>query len=292
MILALTMLFSLTVSASAANTAGKTNIVDIFEMSDAADNDMRFELVENSQGNYTLHYYMNDELVTSYDMSVGCETITARSNKTRSTYTLEAAEPVEVAALQNQPIARVPDRWAHVGYIKYQYSSKYDCEPWAVISCKDTDSYVGSYVVDTYQNSCYSDWVATITSTIITFCVAMYAPATIAAEILSAMIGLVGADVINDFISIPFRDEYNCSSVTYTMRAQVMGPGVDDTDKVDYEGGVEYWITYDDAPDFDRVYEGWTPGNWRDRDFAEEVWADSVPWWPAFPGVSEYTLYL
>lgn len=197
---------------------------------------------------------------------------------------------VAAASMETMPQARGKDQWYHAGYIDYCYSEAFACDPVAVVSWKDVDSCVGTYVVDTYSNSYYSDWIATITSSLIAFGLSKYAPATIAANILSSMIGYFGSEVVNDIISIPFSEEYECASVFYTMRAEVIGSGMD-TDVVDYEGGVEHWVKYVDAPD-ENFYEGWTPRTWACRTFAEEVWDDSVPLWPAFPGVEGYPTYM
>lgn len=255
--------------------------VDSFEQRDGAGNKLEFELVEGPNGEYTLYYYENNVLTKTYGMSSGNSTITVtdETEATNQQYTLHS----NPATVVEGPTTWAKDRWYHAGYFNYGYSETFECNPTAVVSWKDTDSYSGTYYVDVYQNSVYSDWVAVVTSTLISFGLAAFAPATLAAAILSTMIGNCGAQIINDIISIPFIEEYECSSVTYTMRAEVIGPGMD-TDVVDYEGGVEYWVKYADAPD-EHYQTGWTPTTWNCRAFAVEVWEDSVPFWPPFPGI-------
>lgn len=177
-------------------------------------------------------------------------------------------------------------------YCSNSYSSNFDCEPWAVLSYKDTGMDVGTYVVDTYSSTIYSDVVATITSTLISYFIAIPAPAIVAAAILAAMIGYTGSEIINGIISVSFRETYDCVTTTYTIRAQVMGPGMGETDKIDYTGGTEQWVRYRDSPESDIFYNGWTPGNWQNRTFAKEIWDDSVPFWPPFPCVKSYSVYL
>lgn len=276
-------------SAADAKSRSTNGIIDSFEKQDDAGNVMSFELLNNSEGGYTLNYYLNNVLTTSYKMTDTSPNIkaTTMENATEKEYTLQVENPV----MMRGPVLMGPDRWGHAGYIKYGYSNTFACEPWGIVSYKDTDSYVGTYTVNTYENSSYSDWVAVITSVLIGAGMGLLAPASLAAGILAGMIGYYGSEVINDVISIPFIEEYECSSVTYTMRAQVIGTGMGDTDVVDYEGGVDYWIKYVDAPD-EYVSEGWTPRTWKCREFGQKVWADSVPFWPPCPTILGYPTYM
>ena len=289
-LLTLTMLVTVMMPAASAVDISDGQTEDTFEELDAAGNSMRFELVSDSDGEYTLNYYFNDILTTVYEITEGSPVIAASTmtEQGERAYTLNnsAYSPV-----QNAPL-RGPDRWGHAGYIQYGYSSRYDCEPYAVVSWKDTDSYFGTTTINTYENSSYSDGVANIASILIAAGLGVIGNVTtLAAGILTGVIGYFGGQVVDDTISVLFDEEVECSTVTYTMRAQVMGPGVTDTDVVDYEGGIEYWYKYADAPsEYD--YDGWTPGNWKDREFAQDVWNDSVPGFTACPSIQGYPTYI
>lgn len=266
-----------------------TILADSFEQIDDAGNVMRFELISNTDGEYTLNFYLNNTLSTTYEMEKNSTVITAtdKTGAINRCYTLEANE----YAVATTTDTRGPDRWGHAGYIQYGYSSYYDCNPIGIVSYKDTDSYHGTYQVNTYENSSYSDWVAVVTSVLIAALVGVTGPATIAAGIVAGLIGYYSGEVINDVISIAFIEEYFCSSVTYTMRAEVIGSTITNARVVDYEGGVEYWVRYADAPK-EYYNVGWTPMTWDCRDFAQEVWADSIPFWPACPEIIGYPKYL
>jgi len=280
------LLITLSPTAQAASYP-MNNIVDSYTRSDYSGNEMDFELVRNGEGSYSLNYYYNRVLTTIYDICNTNTTVIAHAvtGNVRQ-YTLDAS----AVQIQRFPAEKGPVRWQHAGYIRYRYSERFDCDPIAVVSWKDTDAFSGTYVVNTYQNSVYSDWVAVITSVLIGAGMSLLAPATLAAGILAGMIGYYGSEVINGLISIPFIEEYECSYVTYTMRAEVIGAGMN-TSAVDYEGGVEYRLDYVDAP-AEYHCEGWTPRTWACRAFAEEVWDDSVAWWPPFPGVVDYPYYI
>lgn len=285
-LIAVILLSTMAPTAQAASLPAN-KIVDTFVKTDISGNEMNFDLVKNPDGDYTLNYYLNGVLTTTYDISAVSTTVVAH-NVTGNTknYTLDAS----ALSVQQIPAVRGPDRWQHAGYIQYRYSERFDCDPIAVVLWKDTDAFSGTYVVNTYQNSVYSDWVAVITSVLIGAGMSLLAPATLAAGILAGMIGYYGSEVINGLISIPFIEEYECSYVTYTMRAEVIGAGMN-TSSVDYEGGVEYRLNYVDAP-AEYHCDGWTPRTWACRAFAEEVWDDSVAWWPPFPGVVDYPYYI
>ena len=288
--LTLTMLVTVMLPAAAAVDISDRQNIDTFEELDAAGNSMRFELVYDSDGEYTLNYYFNGILTTVYEITEESPVIaaTTMTEQGKRTYTLNN---IAYTTVKNAPL-RGPDRWGHAGYIQYGYTSRYDCEPYAVVSWKDTDSYVGTYTINTYENSSYSDAVANVVSILIAAGLGVVGNVTtMAAGILTGLIGYFGGQVVDDTISVLFDEEIECSSVTYTMRAQVMGPGVNDTDVVDYEGGIEYWLKYEGAPSEYR-YEGWTPANWKCREFAQDVWDDSVPGFTSCPSIQGYPTYI
>lgn len=274
-----------TISATEISYELNSKIVDSFEMKDDAGNLLKFVLIHESGERYTLNYYCNGVLATTYD--IGGSTVTAM-NKAGETYTLQADQRISSRTYNE---TRGADRWGHAGYIQYGYSSVFDCEPLAIVSYKDTDSDYGTYYVDTYQNSSYSDWVAVVTSILIATFVGVHVTATIAAGIVSGLIGYYGGEVINDVISVFFIEEYTCSSVTYTMRAEVIGEGMTNNEVVDYEGGVDNWVKYADAPD-EYYSVGWTPRNWDCTSFGVAVWNDSVPGNPARPSIVGFPKYI
>lgn len=278
-----------TVSAAGISRVDELNakIADSFEMKDDAGNLLKFVLIQESGERYTLNYYCNGVLTKTYEMGSSREDVTA-TNKAGKTYKLQPSKTIDSATLSE---TRGADRWGHAGYIQYGYSADFDCEPLAIVSYKDTDSDVGTYYVDTYQNSSFSDQVAIVTSILISAFTGVKVNSTIASGIVTGLIGLFGGEVINDTISVAFREEYTCSSVTYTMRAEVIGAGMTNNMVVDYEGGVENWVKYADAPD-EHYDVGWTPRTWACRDFAIEVWNDSVPGNPTRPSIVGYPKYI
>ena len=299
MVLVLMMMMStIMVPAMAANDELSASNIDSTEINDAVGNIMKFELITSANGEYILNYYFNNSLEKTYRMSDGKDTImvTAKSTSAQQqNYTLAVpkseavSEPVAMYESNELPL-RIKDRWFLVGYINYSYSSDFECMPFALINYQTADSYNSTYTVNTYENSSFSDWIATITSSIISTGLMSLSPTTIAAAILTGLIGYFGGEVINDLISVGFTEEYDCRVTEYVLHACVYGDGMGENDVVEYDGK-ELLVTYDNAPDKDYYYEGWTPGNWKKLQFAEEIWDDSVPWWPAFPGVDSYTTY-
>lgn len=273
---------------SAVGISSVENIVDSHELQDDAGNHLKFVLVHESGDRYTLNYYFNGVLTTTYEMGRMSSNITA-TNQAGETYSLQKSQMITSETLNE---TRGADRWGHAGYIQYGYSADFDCEPVAIVSYKDTDSFSGTYYVDTYQNSSFSDQVALVSSVLIAAFVGVTVSVTnIATGIVTGMIGYYGGEFINDVISVFFIEEYICSSVTYTMRAEVIGAGMTNNEVVDYEGGVENWVKYIDAPD-EYYNVGWTPSTWDCRAFAIEVWNDSVPGNPTRPSIEGYPKYL
>lgn len=292
MFLVLVIISTIMVPAALADNSFSDNIIDATELIDSAGNVIKFELVENNNNEYTLNYYFNDVLTKTYDISTDQNSILVTpmsSSATQSSYTIAMPESASISGPNELPL-RIKDRWFHVGYINYRYSESFDCEPFALLSAQTDGYYSSTYTINTYENSSFSDWVSTITSSLIASGLVSVSPSTIAAALLIDIIALLGGEVINDVISIFFTEEYDCLVTEYILHACVYGDGMGENDTVEYYG-TQYYVTYDNAPDRDYYYDGWTPQNWQSVHFAEEIWDDSVPWWPAFPGVDSYTTY-
>lgn len=82
----------------------------------------------------------------------------------------------------------------------------------------------------------------------------------------------VGAEVIGDVVSLPFKEYYYCTVTEYELAGQVVGKGISGVKAT--LTGTKYSVEYQEDV-FNDSYEGYTPNTWRTTEFARALWTDS-----------------
>lgn len=102
----------------------------------------------------------------------------------------------------------------------------------------------------------------------------------VAQLLVEAAISAVGAEVIGDVVSLPFKEYYYCTVTEYELAGQVVGKGISGVKAT--LTGTKYSVEYQEDV-FNDSYEGYTPNTWRTTEFARALWTDSMSN-VAFPG--------
>lgn len=289
-VLSLAMCLTLCAPAFAADADKKDTALSTLSMS-ADGQSLSFDLQEVDNGEYELKFYMNGELIRIHTIAPG-RTIETLDCKTKKVSTMDIPS-CEVATVEDN-VTRAPVRWTHLGYMHFKYSSVYDCESAAAVSCRATDSYASTYSVNTGVSRTVDSAVTLVVGVILSELIAPYiaaAGALAAAQaIVAAMIVENNASVIGDTISGIFVDSYDCTVTDYMISTQVVGTGISSSEKVTYEG-VLYTVDYGNESYATEAADNdyYTPETWKHPMFARYIWNDSLPGSPTFPGI--YTTY-
>ncbi len=265
------------------------NVENENSLVDAEGRKLAFELVEIEDNIYRMDYYVDNVLTKSYKI-VPNSHIEELNISENASLSVNNITPIPTAIASEEPAALYgPTRWTHLGYIHYAYSSTFKCESTSAVSSRTISSNKSTYRVESDTTKSFSKAVSTVAAVLISLGLGpLYEAASITIEVVAQQIVMailtdLEISVIGDTISNFFSKSFDCIETQYEIHAQVTGSGFSSTDPVSYTS-TEYDVTYE-AGYHEPAYKGYTPGNWQCRDFAKKVWDDSVPFWPAFPGI-------
>ena len=243
---------------------------------------LEFTIEETTDNEYEIKFYIEGELIRTHRIAT-TGTISSTDVKTGQTEVLKNSNDAE----ERTTISRGPIRWNHVGYVHYKYSSYIGGESCAAVSYHSPGGYSDSYYVDT-DGSEKIDFVVTgVAGTLLGLGITASGGGlalTIAQALVSDMIIAVGASVVGDLISTPFKERYEYVVTEYELTGTVVGNGKSGESAI--LTGSKYIIEYD-GEEYGGGYTGFTPDNWDEPyRFAQELWDLSIG--TSFPGVIGY----
>lgn len=239
--------------------------------------ELKFRLETVDEDRYVMKFYIEDELIRIYDMDLtgGSQQIKATDIKSNRASLYSIPEAVRVPEPQ---VVRGPIRWTDLGYVHYAKSSKLGAETCAAVVARSTDYYEDQYVIDTATSNQVDALVTFVAGTLLG--TKMPTPAGgwlgVAQLLVEAAISAVGADVIGDVISMPFKEYYYCTVTEYEVAGTVVGKGNGIQGERAVLTGTKYSVEYQEDV-FNDSYDGYTPNTWRTTEFAIDLWYGSMP---------------
>lgn len=280
-LLVVSFVLSMTTSMSLAYDSSDVTVEEtVMYNSDGEALKFRLKTVGNDQ--YEMEFYIEDELIRTYDMDMtSSDPFTVIDHSSNEISTLERAEPQKVL---NTESVKGPIRWTDLGYIHYARSSTLGAETCAPVVSRATDSYEDQYVIDTNVSRKVDELVTFVAGALLGS--AMPTPAAgwlgVAQLLVEAAISAVGADVIGDTISAPFKEYYYCVVTEYELAGTVGGKGNGISGERASFTGAKYSVEYQ-SDVFNDSYTGYTPYTWKTTEFAIDLWMESMPG-IAYPG--------
>lgn len=205
--------------------------------------------------------------------------ITVKDVRTAQVEIIERAEPTRMSA---PAVTYGPTRWTSLGYVHYAKSRALGAETCAAVSARSADYYEDRYAIDTDVSKKVDNLVTFVAGTLIG--TKLPTPTGgwlgVAQLLVEAAISAVGAEVIGDVVSLPFKEYYYCTVTEYELAGQVVGKGISGVKAT--LTGTKYSVEYQEDV-FNDSYEGYTPNTWRTTEFARALWTGSMSN-VAFPG--------
>lgn len=295
--LALTMTLSLVTPAMAVtpkdtpqNEAAMATVID------ETGNELSFQMIDNNDGTYTMEYYYNGELDTTYTISTESSYIQAKTTDGEE-YSINTEEYIQSDDSQ-QPMltASAASNPVHFCTIYYNANSAFSTQSAASVEMTYTAKNVTKKFV-TQANTRYADAVATVSSYIIGAGLALFvvsggsAVAVAAGAVVTAMIANAGAQLVGGVIKDALSDSFVCSEVTYSYPITLVTEKFTKTGTLS-QAGISDYIYYDNG-EVAQAYDGFTPTTIRKTDefnFALEVWKKCAPNY-SMPSVKSYSYY-
>ena len=242
--------------------------------------ELKFKLKKLSDDQYKMEFYIEDELIRVYDMDMSSTApITVKDVRTAQVEIIERAEPTRMSA---PAVTYGPTRWTSLGYVHYAKSRALGAETCAAVSARSADYYEDRYAIDTDVSKKVDNLVTFVAGTLIG--TKLPTPTGgwlgVAQLLVEAAISAVGAEVIGDVVSLPFKEYYYCTVTEYELAGQVVGKGISGVKAT--LTGTKYSVEYQEDV-FNDSYEGYTPNTWRTTEFARALGTGSMSN-VAFPG--------
>lgn len=248
--------------------------------SDGEELKFKLELVGDNQ--YKMEFYIEDELIRVYNMDMNSSNpIIVTDQATNRVSTMSKPEAVVSPAPAS---VNVPIRYTDLGYVHYARSSQLGAETCAAVVARSTDYYEDQYAIDTNVSRNVDALVTYVAGALIgaKLPVPTGGWLGVAQLLVEAAISAVGADIIGDVVSMPFKEYYYCTVTEYEVAGTVVGKGNGIMgDRASFTGK-KYSVEYQ-SDVFNDSYEGYTPNTWRTTEFARDLWFESMPGY-SFPG--------
>lgn len=273
----------------------QTKAVDEAIMYNSAGEELKFTMEMADTNQYKINFYVEDELIRVYEFSPGNDiSVTDLStNQTETIEKLEAVRTFETVETSNimEPADILVERWTDLGYIHFRKSSQLGAETCAAITAHSTDFYKDTYAIETDESRRVDAMVTLCAGVLIES--KMPVPVGgwlgVAQLLVEAAIAAVGAEVIGDIVSMPFKEYFDCTVTEYELAGQVVGKGNGILGEKCYLTGKKYSVEYQEDS-YNDEYEGFTPETWKTTTFAREIWNGSMPD-VSFPGYIAFPAY-
>lgn len=276
MLVAVAMMFSMIPCvASAANMTASP--VEESVMYNSEGQELKFRLETVAEGKYVMKFYIENELIRIYNMDLTENSQQIKATDVKSNQAKLYSLPETVRAADSQ-MTRGPVRWTDLGYVHYAKSSKLGAETCAAVRARSSNFYKDKYAIDTAVSNKVDTLVTFVAGALIgtKFPVPAGGWLGIAQLLVESAIGSVGAEVLGDVISMPFKEYYYCTVTEYEVGGTVCGKGNGITGKDAVLTGKKYSVEYQ-AKVFNDSYEGYTPNTWKTTEFARSLWNASMP---------------
>lgn len=274
-LMAISMMFSiLTVEAFATEEEGLS--AEEAVMYNSEGEELKFRLESIDDGKYVMKFYIEGELIRIYDIDLAgspqISAIDVAANQIQEYFLPEAVREIDPL----MTCGRV--RWTSLGYVHYAKSSKLGAETCAAISARSSDYYEDKYAIDTAVSNRVDALVTFVAGALLgtKLPVPVGGWLGIAQSLVEAAITTVGAEVLGDIISIPFKEYYYCIVTEYEVAGTVVGNGNGIQGERAVLTGTKYSVEYQEDV-FNDSYEGYTPSTWKTTEFARDLWIGSMP---------------
>lgn len=224
-------------------------------VSDAIGNNMSFSIENAASGEYVLKYYENSILKSIYQMdgSRYVDAVSANGEQyvidTEQFIYQTASNTISPRSVQ-QPLCE----------ISYKYSSSLSETSTGQVDYISTTNR-GTYYVNAYKGSIYSDLVSVVANLVIGAFVSTLIPPSapvIAASVIGSMLTSVGATVENNIITKAFNKPFDCITTKYSYATSLAGKKHISSGSLNEAGRTEL-VMYNGIAESDTFYTGYTP---------------------------------
>ena len=171
--LAVIMCMNLCVPAFAVDSAIST-IADVATMEDADGNELKFELLYTGDNNYTMNYYVNSILKTTYSFTKGSNQIFATqiggTSRIANNYTLNVDDYIQTTsspATVSTGISPLAITWKSLGTISYRTCAELGAAPTLTLQYNIADIYLETHTLVTKEGQMIADLVTLVASVLI-----------------------------------------------------------------------------------------------------------------------------